>query len=214
MSRWQLQFQPKPTRDVLPPRWSSEMALITRINYIKKHRVFENLTWSKAAMFYMVKAFVANDRRSAALMPLDRLLHAFESDYHYLFKELYDAANLVAEKTLAQYYGYPNLARRLLESFLAFRYPTSAELYAKMQLSKFDDAKRTRIVRFLHTYSHSAAFDEQQHDPTMLAETPTILKELMTFIEFEDKKHYDEMVKIVAPSGKKTNGKAAGQTNA
>jgi wobble nucleotide-excising tRNase len=68
-----------------------------------------------------------------------------------------------------------------------------------MQFSSFDEAKRTRLVRFLHTYSHSGFIDEQQHDPTILAETPMILKELMSFIEFEDKKHYEEMVKMIVP---------------
>lgn len=167
----------------------------------------------RPARFYMVRAFISNDRRCATLTPLDPLLHTFESEYHYLFKQVYDAANSVCGKPLAEYYLFPNLARRLLESFLAFRYPRSVELYAKMQFSSFDEAKRTRLVRFLHTYSHSGFIEEQQHDPTILAETPTILKELMSFIEFEDKKHYEEMVKMVVPIVQNTGGNpSAGPT--
>jgi len=93
----------------------------------------------------------------------------------------------------------PNIARRLLESFLAFRYPAeSGELKQQLDLVAFDTAKKARILRFLHTYSHDGKIAEPEHDLSILAETPDVLKDLIEMIKTEDPKHYGEMTKLLA----------------
>jgi wobble nucleotide-excising tRNase len=63
----------------------------------------------------------------------------------------------------------PNMARRLLEAFLAFRQPdVSGELRQKMLYVDFDEAKKSQILRFVHTYSHTDAIVEPDHDPSLL----------------------------------------------
>jgi wobble nucleotide-excising tRNase len=99
---------------------------------------------------------------------------------------------------LEQNYVLPNMARRLLESFLAFRQPgTSGDLWQKMKGVTFDEARKLRILRFLHTHSHSDAVGEPEHDPSLLAEAGAVLKDLLQFIEAQDKAHFDAMVELM-----------------
>lgn len=58
---------------------------------------------------------------------------------------------LVTPESLEPYYHMPNVARRLLENFLAFKMPNvSGELHRKVEDSTLDATKKTSIVRFLH----------------------------------------------------------------
>jgi wobble nucleotide-excising tRNase len=150
--------------------------------------------------FYMVEAGFVGGKRNATLKQLDPLLHRFESEYHYLFKRVHEEANSGgAKRSLEEFYGMPNIARRLLESFMAFRYPAeSGELKQQLDLVIFDPAKKARILRFLHTYSHDGKIAEPEHDLSILAETPDVLKDLIEMLKAEDSKHYDEMVKLLS----------------
>jgi wobble nucleotide-excising tRNase len=151
----------------------------------------------KKRRFYMLTPYLADGHRYARLEPLDRLLRHHQSEYHYLFKKIHDEANKKGTRELADFYPLPNIARRLVESFLAFRYPASLELLDQMKSSTLDPTKRTRLYRFLNTYSHREVIEEQQHDLTLLAQTPQILLDLLEFMAIEDKKHFDEMIKAV-----------------
>jgi wobble nucleotide-excising tRNase len=152
----------------------------------------------RPARFYMLNCVRDGDQRFATICQLDPLLEEYESEYHYLFACIYRAASSDAPGTLEQNYALPNMARRLLESFLAFRRPEiSGDLWKKMESADFEEAKKLRILRFLHTHSHSDTVGEPQHDPSVLAEARSVLKDLLELIESEDKAHYDAMVKLV-----------------
>src|ERR1035437_5934234 len=152
--------------------------------------------------FYMIETSIVAGKRSAIFKQLDPLLHEFESEYHYLFKKVHDEANNTgAKRGLEECYGMPNIARRLLESFLAFRYPAqSGELKQQLDLVVFDTAKKARILRFLHTHSHDGKIAEPEHDLSILAETHDVLKDLIELLKAEDSKHYTEMEKLISPA--------------
>jgi len=148
--------------------------------------------------FYMLECTPRPNGRCAAIRWLDPLLEQYDSEYHYLFARIYRAAHQTEWLTLEKSYELPNMARRLLEGFLAFRQPaTSGTLWRKMKGSTFDEAKKLRILRFLHTYSHSGAVGEPEHDPSLLAETGAVLKDLLQFMEAHDKAHFDAMIELV-----------------
>ena len=152
----------------------------------------------RPARFYMLNCVRDGDQRCATICQLDPLLEEYESEYHYLFACIYRAASSDAPGTLEQNYALPNMARRLLESFLAFRRPEiSGDLWKKMESVDFEEAKKLRILRFLHTHSHSDTVGEPEHDPSLLVEARSVLKDLLELIESEDKAHYDAMVKLV-----------------
>lgn len=155
----------------------------------------------RPARFFMVEAGVLLGQRCSSLKKLDPLLHQFESEYHYLFKKVYDEANGGGKQGgLEQYYSMPNIARRMLDAFLAFRFPAqSGELKQQLEQVAFDPAKKSRILRFLHTYSHDGKIGEPEHDLSILAETPQILKDLLDLLNTEDSRHFGEMVKLISP---------------
>lgn len=156
----------------------------------------------RPARFYMLDCVRGNegDQRCSSLQPLDPLLELFESEYHYLFARIYRCAVAPEPQGLEGNYGFPNMARRLLEAFLAFRQPAKAgELWQKMKDADFDETKKVRILRFLHTHSHGGAIGEPEHDPSLLGEAGSVLKDLLEFIKAQDPGHYEAMVQLVSP---------------
>jgi wobble nucleotide-excising tRNase len=68
----------------------------------------------------------------------------------------------------------------------------------KLDLIDFDPAKKTRMLRFTHSYSHGDRIDEYGMDMTLLAEAPQVMREILELIETTDRKHYDGMVEQLA----------------
>lgn len=153
---------------------------------------------TRPGRFYMLTSNVANGIRSSSISRLDSLLHKYESEYHYLFSLVYEVANSEEEADLQQNYHLPNIARRLLESFLAFRQPSkSGKLRQQLDLIDFDVAKKTRILRFLHTHSHTGQISDPEHDPSILIETKQVLNDLLCLIQKDDDRHFHQMKALV-----------------
>jgi len=142
----------------------------------------------------------ANGSHATRLGPLDRLLEEHESEYQYLFKRVFEEARRDDIDSLEHHYGLPNVARRLLEAFLAFRFPEmSGDLGPRVDRVVFDDAKKTRILRLLNTYSHAGAISDPEHDLSLLAEVQPVLRDVLEMMKAVDKDHYDGLERLVAP---------------
>lgn len=151
-----------------------------------------------AARFFMLRSMTQDGIRGATLGAMDRFLTDYESEYQYLFKQVFKASQTEPRQSLEQYYGMPNIARRLLETFLAYRIPSkSGDLYGKINAIEGDIAVKTRVLRFLHTYSHGDAVAQADHDPTLLTETPAVLREVLSLIQTNDAIHYNEMTTLI-----------------
>lgn len=149
------------------------------------------------ARFFMLHATSHEGQRAARLGPMDSFLTKFESEYHYLFKRIYEASRLERGQGLEEHYGLPNMARRFLESYLAYRVPgRSGDLRGKLGEIDGDDASKARVLRFLHTYSHGDVVAQPDHDPTILLETPAVLRDLLELVRRDDQRHYDQMVEL------------------
>lgn len=151
--------------------------------------------------FYALLATVTDGERSATLSPIDPLLEKFESEYHFLFRQVHDVANVATPATeLVQFYGLPNIARRLIETFLAYRFPDcGGDLIKRFERVDFDPAKKTRILRLLNTYSHSGGISDPEHDPSVLAETGEVMKAILELMQALDNDHYQGMIKLMQP---------------
>ncbi|AIV68207.1 AAA domain protein [Burkholderia pseudomallei MSHR62] len=147
--------------------------------------------------FYMLSVKTEGGRRNAYLRTLDPLLHEYESEYHYLFKLVKDGAAMAQPNSLADVYGLPNVARRLLESFLSFRVPGHAG-NLKRQLEELEGEPEmiSRIIRFLHTHSHMEQISAPEHDLSVLSEAPAVLADLLVLIKRNDEKHYEAMMAL------------------
>lgn len=155
----------------------------------------------KPARFYMLQAALLDGSRTATIAKLDPMLHEHESEYHYLFKKVRDESLKAAQqREIEGCYGMPNMARRLLEGFLAFRHPNkTGKLYQQLEEVNFDAAKKSKILRFLDTYSHHEHVGEAEHDPSILSETSSVLADVLALIETTDKGHYDGMIAAIIP---------------
>ena len=153
----------------------------------------------RPARFFLLRHRRHTDgSRTSQLGPIDRLLAEHESEYQYLFKRVYDEAHRTDVDSLEHHYGLPNVARRLIESFLAFRFPEmSGDLGPRLERVTFDNAKKTRILRLLNTYSHASAISDPEHDLSLLAETQPVLLDVLDMMKAVDKEHYDGLAKLI-----------------
>ncbi len=164
----------------------------------------------RPARFFLLRSHRHIDgSRTSELGYLDPLLEQHESEYQYLFKRVYEEANRNDVFELERHYGLPNVARRLLEAFLAFRFPEmSGDLLPRLDRVTFDNAKKTRIIRLLNTYSHAGAISHPEHDLSLLSETQPVLRDLLELMEAVDKEHYDGLIKVVTRSSAEEQGEA------
>lgn len=154
--------------------------------------------------YYMVVCHPAAGGRTSTIKELDPLLKEHESEYHYLFKQVFEGSQPTdAPVPLEAYYGLPNMARRLLETFLAFRYPglIQDDLAKKLNQLDFEADRLARIVRFINVHSHANEILDPQHDLSLLAEAPAVLGEILALMKSEDERHYHAMVVLVTAPG-------------
>ncbi len=160
----------------------------------------------KDARFYMLECQTNDGQRESIIRQLDPLLHRYESEYHYLFKRVYDkATRSTDDDALAQFYEMPNIARRLLEAFLAFRapeLPSETALLNRLDHMTFTDpSDRFRIERFLHLGSHFDRVGDPEHDLSTLSETRAVLLNILACMEQTDPEHYKGMLTAIGDGG-------------
>lgn len=155
----------------------------------------------RPSRFFMLQFVQNQGQRAAALQLLDPLLHRYESEYHYLFACVYRAANAPALANLEASYHMPNIARRLLESFLAFRHPDAFDnLWSALRaVTTSEEARKGRILNFVQTHSHGPGTGQVEHDLAILGECQPILMEILRLIEAEDASHYAAMKNLADP---------------
>ena len=85
------------------------------------------------------------------------------------------------------------MARRLLDSFLAFRQPGVITFGGRMDKVEFDEAKKRRIQAFVNAHSHNFAIAEPEHNVELLGEAPNVLSDIMSLMKTMDPEHYDLM---------------------
>jgi wobble nucleotide-excising tRNase len=160
----------------------------------------------RPARFFLLRSRRHNDgSRTSELGHLDPLLEKHESEYQYLFKRVHDEAHRADVATLEHHYGLPNVARRLIEAFLAFRFPEMSDDLGPrfdrvVEQYGYDPAKKIRILRLLNTYSHANAVFDPEHDLSLLAETQPVLLDVLELMKTVDKDHYEGLEKLVASS--------------
>lgn len=142
------------------------------------------------------KIFKNGVRRSTiALAP--KALEKYYSEYHFLFESILNASK-DATSSLEWHYNLPNMARRLLESFLFFKFPPDKErkLTRLLQDSKikFDKEKKDNLIKFLHEYSHKNIIPDLSQEENKISEARNIMKDLIDLIKCLDEEHYNGMV--------------------
>jgi wobble nucleotide-excising tRNase len=156
---------------------------------------------ARAWAIYMLRVHHDGRRRCGGIYEIDPLLVKFESDYHYLYSCIHKWAHAVQQAPLEECYQYPSVARRVLETFLAFRAPGKPSLWARMQSVSpgFEEARRSRIYRFVQTHSHREVVGDADEDLTLLAEGREVLRDMLAFMRAADEEHCVRMDAVVTP---------------
>jgi wobble nucleotide-excising tRNase len=163
-----------------------------------KNWLITNKSRSEKSSMYMIKNYYVNGNRIAEIEPLDDLLKKYTSEYHYLFSLIYAQAHSSTHE-LKDFYLLPNISRRLLESFFAFRYPSQiGNIGNQFAKSKISDEQKTRILRYADSNSHSDYIHmDNEGDLSYLEETPQVMQDILDLIKKDDEFHYTEMVSLV-----------------
>lgn len=140
--------------------------------------------------FYMLVCSEAESGRHARLAPLDKLLMEHPTEYHFLFKVLHEFRS---DGTIQSSYHIPNVARKVLETFLEFHLPSNASLYDKMEAVDFDAQKKTVVYKFANDLSHATG---KGFDPALVAETQKSVGYLLEMIKAVAPLHYDGLAKL------------------
>jgi wobble nucleotide-excising tRNase len=142
--------------------------------------------------YYMVLCAESQAGRNARLERLDNLLVDHPTEYHYLFKVLH---NFKSDGTILNAYHIPNIARKVLETFLDFHVPSDLSLYDKLEAINFDQHKKTAIYKFSNDLSHRTG---KGFDPALVAETQKNTAHLLEMIKDIAPAHYNGLEKLSA----------------
>ena len=140
--------------------------------------------------YFMLVCSETPTGRFSRICKLDQLLQEHASEYQYLFKTLY---KYEADGTIASAYHIPNVARKVLETFLEFHVPAKSTLYDKLEATGFDPHKRTAIFKFANDLSHMTG---KGFDPALVSETQKNTKHLLEMIKAVAPGHYDGLVAL------------------
>ena len=144
------------------------------------------------------------DSRSLSIIEMPKHIREYESEYQYLFY-------LVLKFTKSDdgdkdhFFVMPNALRKVLEIFLAFKYPGSSGLSSKMQqLAKenrrIDENRVVALDRLVQLESHADNLDDLVTSSSMtIEETKDAADALLAIMQAVDKGHYDQMCKICQP---------------
>ncbi|MEQ1500531.1 MAG: AAA family ATPase [Parcubacteria group bacterium] len=135
--------------------------------------------------YYMIKnQYSAINGRTAFISELDKELREHESEYHYLFKVLY---TFETDGSIASVYHIPNVARKVLDTFLMFRVPNGENSYKKMEKLVFDENKKTAIYKFTNDQSHITG---DGFDPSLVPEAQKNIQYLLEMMKAVFPEHY------------------------
>ncbi|NQE51141.1 ATP-binding protein [Herbaspirillum rubrisubalbicans] len=151
--------------------------------------------------FYQLDAQPGSPRHSS-LVDANDSLKEYSSEYHYIFKRLYGYVNH-ATLNRDEAFLTANLARKLIESFFAFKYPKKRSDISQLMEVGLKDCSLTtpelkeKIYRFINKYSHNDVIEINEDSAENLAgESQSVIGNIFQWIEEVDKKHFDEMVQV------------------
>ena len=137
-------------------------------------------------------------RRSSRIIEMSKLLREYDSEYHFLFSHV---LRFVEQPDAYDDHGYmmPNVIRRVLDVFLAFKCPGGGGLPAQLDklcadYPELDREQLTALERLAQVESHSDNIDDLLSFSTMtLEETRGAATALFHTINKVDSKHLERL---------------------
>lgn len=152
----------------------------------------------------MLNCEVGTDgKRIATAYKLDNTLRKYDSEYLFLFKQLYDSHGQITfsenanPDMLSKLMLLPNVARRVLETFILFKFPDVANgsiinLYSVIKPLDVEISieKVSILDRLLNRASHGSEDSMASINMLNLSETPKVIEYVLDFIDQADPLHY------------------------
>lgn len=159
-----------------------------------KVRPAEGKAQTATFLFIDVTIPEVQQRRSSTIIEMSKLLREYDSEYHFLFSHVLRFAN---QPDAYDDHGYmmPNVIRRVLDVFLAFKAPGGGGLPSQLDklcsdYPELDRERLTALERLTQVESHSDNIDDLLTFSTMtLEETRGAAAQLFEMIEHVDSKH-------------------------
>lgn len=153
-------------------------------------------------MFLDVKLDPAGGQRCVELTRLPKLIREYESEYQYLF---FMAQRFVEGENGYQYL-MPNVLRKVLDIFLAFKIPNNSGLASKIEKLTvdygLDAARASALERLSQIESHSDSLDDLTDFSSMsIEETKQSAEALFEIIKVVDDKHFNQMFDLCRVPG-------------
>lgn len=120
------------------------------------------------------------------------------TEYDYVFYNVYRLKGKSLSKEELIFCG--NICRKLLESFLSFKFPKQRADYRALLESAFkgsgDTVKMERIYRFTNIYSHDKKINalEELDTDIMMANASEVIDDILNLMHGLDSNHFDAMV--------------------
>jgi len=143
---------------------------------------------------YMTEVQGRVGKRESNLRRLDSSLGGFGSEYEFLFSLIYRASSDSTEFETQYVSLLPNVARRVIEAFFAFRRPGDDNLEECVRSTGADEALKLRLYRFVSSLSHQKRIEEGDCSFTTDAEVVLRIRDVLDLIKHEDPRHFDAMV--------------------
>lgn len=139
--------------------------------------------------FYMVNRLLdAGLEWYADLIPLPRLLEKFKSDYLYSYHCL-KTIDDDPSPSLESMCGIPNTIRRLLETYLGFRYPEAGAWHEKLDRLITSEITRGEIRKFTDEFSHSQHLRRAMTVPDYVSHCKRLVGEVLGGLRTKDPDH-------------------------
>ncbi|MBI9054386.1 MAG: AAA family ATPase [Bacteroidales bacterium] len=147
---------------------------------------------NKESKYYIERSFVDN---TATIKPLPLILDKFKSEYHYLFKEIFDFSILRKPLKSEKLLLIPNILRRFLEMYTLTKYPSTDNVDRRAD-KIFTSEISKRICKPFHYFSHFNNIDRIGKQSEFVADIPVACKELIKQIK-KDKLHFEALKNAV-----------------
>lgn len=150
---------------------------------------------------------ISRQDKQSTIEKMPRYMEEYVTEFNYLFKQIYDCANLVQvdDTNYTKFYNFGNNARKFLEIFLYYRYP---DMFNKQ---KDDEAQRERRKKFfgegiepiytnrlVNEYSHLCGTFERGESLVDVPEMKTVAKLILDKIKEKDEQQYNALVNSIS----------------
>lgn len=150
---------------------------------------------NKESKYYIERSF---DDNTTIIKELPVILDKYKSEYHYLFKEIYEFSKLRKPLKSDKLLLIPNTLRRFLEMYTLTKYPSDQNVDRRAD-KIFTPEISKRICKPFHYFSHLDNIDRIGKQSEYVADIPVACSELIKHIKKKDKLHFEALEIAITP---------------